>query len=249
MLLLVAALVCSAGQPSVSWSETLAVARIHERHPVSLLPSDGPEPPDRARAHVCFTIGGAGEVVSVKGACGDAALLAAVTRSLKQWRFAPPEPDPTYGNSVTTELTFQWRDHGASLIWDRHDYPIGKKDAAKLVRAVPRVAAEMKDDPRLILEVDSYPQERDGIFYLFHLYEVGKSLTFTLGWYEVNAYSGEVWDGLQFQPIRARGIRRLRKRLGLGASPYEGLKPWITETDELLRNPCADRPRPRRRSH
>ena len=245
---------CSVGasptcfERGVSWSETLAVANIRDRHPISLPPGSH-EPPDRARAQVCLTIGAAGEVTAVRGACGDAVLLAAVMRSVALWRFEPPEPDPTWGSSVTTSLTFQWRDHSASLIWDRHDYPIGEKDATKLVRAVPHVVSLLKQSPKLILEVDVYPEERDGVFYLFHLYESGEGMDFTLGWYEVNAYSGEVWDGLEFQPIRAGAVRRMRRlirrRLGLSNSTrYEGLDPSAGDVETMMRDACADRPRP-----
>src|SRR5437870_3817272 len=109
---------CGLETGGVFWSETFAVSRIRERYPlISSFPSGHAEPPDRARAHVCLTIGAAGEVVAACGECGDPRLLDAVIHSVRQWRFEPPTPDELWGNSVTTWLTFQWRDHSAGLIW------------------------------------------------------------------------------------------------------------------------------------
>ena len=255
-IFLVSILACSAGlaagnertvacmQPGgISWSERLAVSRIRVRQAVSL-PSPAPEPPDRARAQVCVTIGAAGEVRAVSGECGDPVLLAAVLRSVPHWRFQTP----TY--TVTTTLTFQWRDHSAGLISERRDYPITDRDATELVRAVPFVVRELKKYPALILEIAEYPEERDGVFYLFHLYEFGKFMTFTLGWYEVNAYTGEVWDGLYFQHIRSRAVQHLREVIRQrlvnahsDAARFEGLEPWAANVEEMMKNPCADRPR------
>ena len=191
-------------------------------------------------------IGGAGEVLAASSECGDPVLLSAVLPSVRRWRFEPPEPDKTWGNTATTTLTFQWRDHSAALIWERKDYPIRDDDAKQLVRAVPKVARELKEDPHLILEIDLYPEERDGVFYLFHLYANGDFMTFTLGWYEVNAYTGEIWDALQFQAVRGRALRRLQKaiRQRVGSSArFEGLNPWSTKADKMRSDPCADRPR------
>src|SRR5258708_1605755 len=242
---------CGLETGGVFWSETFAISRIGEGSPiVSASPPGKAEPPDRAGAHVCLTVGAAGEVVAVCGECGDARLLAAVIQSVRQWRFEPPTQDELWGNSVTTWLTFQWREHSAALILDRNDYPIDKENATQLVRAVPGVGSQIKRYPRLILEVDAYPQEGDGVFYLFHFYESGQDMNFTLGWYFVNAYTGEVWEAMEDQPIRTRGVRRVQKLLRqhlripiTGVAGYEGLDPAVSYTREITDDPCADRPR------
>ena len=233
------------------WSEPFAVSRIRERHAVSFPAELAPKPTSRARARICLRIGAHGEVLDVDGQCGDAALLAEAMRSVSSWRFEPPPHEPGDDTPVITHLTFQWRDDKAGLIWDFKDYAVSELDAIRLIRALPTVAAQLKRNPDLRLEVDWYPEERDGIFYLFHLYVFGDGMNLTSGWYDVNAYTGEVWDGLNFKAMRSAGLRRLRKvisqRVGFPksiAARYEGLEPWTTNADELIKRPCTDRPLP-----
>jgi hypothetical protein len=233
------------------WSEPFAVSRIRERHAVSLPTESTPVPPNRVRARICLRVGAHGEVLDVGGQCGDAALLAEAMGLVRSWRFEPPARETGDDTSIITHLTFQRHGDKADLIWDFKDYPVNEVDAVRLIRTLPTVAAQMKRNPEMRLEVDWYPEQRDGIFYLFHLYlyHAGAGMNFTSGWYDVNAYTGEVWDGLNFKPIRSAGLNRLRKaisqRVGFPksiAAQYEGLEPWSTNADELIKNPCADRP-------
>lgn len=231
------------------WSERFAVSQIRARQPVALRDL-GPEPAPEARAHVCLQIGAAGEVKAVKAMYGDAVFVRTIQQSLLEWRFQAPARDGVGLGGVMTELTFVWRDHiGELTLSDRTCYPISESVAGELVRAVPGVATLLKPNSTRILEIDGYPENRDGVFYLFHLYEGSSEMTRTLGWYFVNAYSGEVWDGLHSEPVHSVALNRLRAKLaqrhplgGTTARGYEGVDPWSPNAGERIESPCVERP-------
>ena len=151
--------------------------------------------------------------------CGDPDLLAGVAGSVKAWRFKPlgQEERPS-----VTSLTFRLKNGLVGLIWDSKDYPISESDATRLVRSLPNVASQLEHYPGMMLEVDWYPEERDGIFYLFHLYQSGAGMDFTTGWYWVNAYTGEIWDGLNFKEMKSVKLGKLRKSILQRAGPHAG---------------------------
>lgn len=230
-----------------TWAEALAVSRIVVRQPVLIPQEIERRIPDRTRVQVRVCIGRQGEVLEVRESCGEPDLLAGIARSVKDWRFKPLDQQD---GPAETSLTFRLKNGVVGLIWESKDYPINETKAASLIRALPRVASLLKRDPRLTLEVDWYPEERDGVFYLFHLYQSGKEMNFTLGWYWLNAYTGEVWDGLQFEQVKSSGLRKLsstilrQSQVRAEDSPYYRVTPWQLDSRavELLKDPCADRP-------
>jgi hypothetical protein len=203
------------------------------------------------KAQLAFTIGTNGEVLEIQVKCGDDEFAKSATQSLMHWKFKPWTGFDGSLQIVKAQLTFELRGNKSGLIWDFRDYPITEKDAKSLLDAFPKIHKYLKiinSDPDLYLDVDYFPEERNGIFYLFHLYTAPpeESMTFTIGWYEVNAYTGEVWDSLFFHQFNSKLLNKRRSSI-LRASKfnkavinkYKGISPWDKRLEGLVENPCS----------
>jgi hypothetical protein len=198
-----------------------------------------------ARVQLCLLVDKDGNAANAGVRCGNEPFASAALVAVKTWKFKP-------SSEHSTSLTFQWKDGKGGLIWDFRDYPISESEALSILKLVPKVkrAFQLRKDMQLV--VDWYPEERDGIFYTFHLYydllnSEGLGMMWTGGWFAINSYTGEIWDMLEENKVNTQAIKKKREEIlartgGLKQINRKYLGLSFYALDELMKNSCAERP-------
>lgn len=235
----------------VSFPESFTWSIIQHGDPVAV-PHEVEDKHVRVRVRLDLRISKEGKVLETHAICGPSAFVREAIQSVAGWSFDPQYTNRLGVDSVTTHLTFCWRDGKGGLISDFRTYPVSEADALTLIKSIPDISRQLRQYPHLHVEIDWFPEEFDGIFYLIHVYNFppGAGMTYTHGWYEVNAWTAEVWettlDPIKVDVPQARKYRRaiLRRNSAskMETARFQGLNPMSTHTSALLKNPCADRP-------
>lgn len=93
-------------------------------------------------------------------------------------------------------------------------FPFNEREAEQLVKAIPKVREALsRRHYHMLLEMDRFPWQGGGFWY-FHLYTLNEQPISTLGWYAVNACSGEVWKTMpKSLQIRLPAVKKLRAKM------------------------------------